>query len=233
MRQRLAAWFAELPRSVTIGCDSFTDYELLLDALDGEKPANLAGWHDLRPLVDSTRFHAAVCRYHDAVEHRMGWLAWMDSKKKNEGDAESLKGMARQPSVPVIIEVMNAAIAKEAARQNTKNVWKRTPQQLEACSLAMYRLIAEKIKKNPALFDKARATLAQWCMIVCPSSQPYLAEWERIMEQGINACLAAAAEESEHAATLRKCAPFAGILTDQERREFLRTWTAIHQEDRG
>lgn len=93
LRQRLIAWFAQLPRSATIGCDSFTDYELLLDALDGGKPANLSGWHDLRPLIDSTVFHAAVCCYHDAPghpwhhalhdaqAHRMGWLAWMDSKK--------------------------------------------------------------------------------------------------------------------------------------------------------
>ena len=89
---RLTTWFATLPRSVTIACDSFTDWELLLDAMDGERPSNLTGRFDLRTLVDSSIFHHAVCRYHeqagqwhhalhDARAHRHGWLAWQDYKK--------------------------------------------------------------------------------------------------------------------------------------------------------
>jgi len=61
---RLVAWFATLPRSVSIACDSFTDWELLLDAMDGVRPANLTGRYDLRSLIDSTTFHHAVVKYH-------------------------------------------------------------------------------------------------------------------------------------------------------------------------
>jgi hypothetical protein len=96
LRRQLTAWFAQLPRSVTIGCDSFTDYELLLDALDHEKPVNLAERVDLRPLIDNTVFHAAVCRYHnapdrpwhhalhDARAHRIGWLAWNQERDETK-----------------------------------------------------------------------------------------------------------------------------------------------------
>lgn len=88
---QLTAWFSTLPRSITIACDSFTDWELLLDALDGTWPANLTGRHDLRGHVDSSVFHHAVVRYHelngpwhhalhDARAHRQGWLALHDSK---------------------------------------------------------------------------------------------------------------------------------------------------------
>lgn len=92
LRTRLATWFATLPRSVTIACDSYTDWELLLDALDGERPDNLAGRYDLRGLIDTSAFNQAVCQYHgvdgqpwhhalhDARAHRMGWLAWMAKK---------------------------------------------------------------------------------------------------------------------------------------------------------
>jgi len=90
---KLIDWFAELPRSVTLACDSFTDWELLLDALDGVRPPNLAGRYDLRANIDSSIFHSAVVRYHelagpwhhalhDARAHRLGWLAWQDSKKE-------------------------------------------------------------------------------------------------------------------------------------------------------
>lgn len=92
LASRLAVWFASLPRSVTVACDSLTDWQLLLDALGGVRPANLAGRYDLRGLIDSTTYHNAVEKYHetggpwhhalhDARAHRQGWLAWMDERK--------------------------------------------------------------------------------------------------------------------------------------------------------
>lgn len=89
---QLSAWFATLPRSVTVACDSFTDWELLLDALGEVRPANLSGRYDLRSLIDSSTFHHAAVAYHeryggwhhalhDAKAHRQGWLAWSDEKK--------------------------------------------------------------------------------------------------------------------------------------------------------
>lgn len=90
---RLRAWFATLPHRVVIACDDRTDYELLIDALDGQIPPNLAGVKDVRSLGNTTVFHAAACRHHerpgcpwhhalhDARAHRAGWLAWMDANK--------------------------------------------------------------------------------------------------------------------------------------------------------
>ncbi|WP_071658911.1 3'-5' exoribonuclease [Duganella sp. HH101] len=83
---RLGEWFATLPQPVTVACDSFMDWELLLDALDGVCPANLTGRCALRSLSDSAAFHHAVVSYHeqtgpwhhalhDARAHRQGWLA--------------------------------------------------------------------------------------------------------------------------------------------------------------
>lgn len=91
---QLREWFATLPRRVVIACDDRTDYELMVDAMDGWVPHNLAGIKDVRPLIDTTVFHAAACRYHeqagspwhhalhDARAHRAGWLAWMDAHKE-------------------------------------------------------------------------------------------------------------------------------------------------------
>lgn len=90
---QLANWFSTLPRSITIACDSFTDWELLLDALGDARPPNLTGRYDLRQQVDSFVFNHAVVQYHDfngpwhhalhdARAHRHGWLACQDSKMK-------------------------------------------------------------------------------------------------------------------------------------------------------
>ena len=48
------------------------------------------------------------------------------------------------------------------------------------------------------------------------------------MEQGLEQVLATAVEESERAATLRQCSPFAGILSPAERFAFLKAWAAAH-----
>ena len=105
---------------------------------------------------------------------------------------------------------------------------KRTMPELDRRSLALHRLITAKIRNDPALFDMTKATLARWRKIVHSGSQPYLAEWERLIAVGIEASLAVATEDTERATALRKSSPFAGVLTEAERLEFLRNWNKDH-----
>jgi len=85
LTNELISWFASLPFDVTIACDSFTDWELLLDALDGAHPSNIIGCHDLRTNSNSVAFYNAAAEYHnhfgprhhamhDARAHRYGWM---------------------------------------------------------------------------------------------------------------------------------------------------------------
>ncbi len=87
LRTRLSAWFAGLQGTVSVACDSYTDWELLLDVLEHEKPAKLIGYFDLRPFGKGKIFNDAVCAYHavgghpwhhalhDARALRLGWVA--------------------------------------------------------------------------------------------------------------------------------------------------------------
>lgn len=100
----------------------------------------------------------------------------------------------------------------------------RTHQELDARSLALHRLIAEKIRRDPALFNRVKATLTRWQAIVSADAQPYLVEWAQLVDAGMDACLAVATEDSEHATDLRQCSPFCGVLTEPERLAFLRSW---------
>lgn len=104
----------------------------------------------------------------------------------------------------------------------------RSPQNLDARTLALHQLVAAKIRRDPALFLKVKSTLTRWRTVVCPSSRPYLAEWEQLVNQGIDVTLAMAIDPSERAATLRQSSPFAGILTHQERFAFLQDWSQRH-----
>ena len=91
-------------------------------------------------------------------------------------------------------------------------------------SLAMHQLAAEKIRRQPQLFEQLSQTLARWQDLVSPSTQPYIREWESLVRAGMEPCLAVATEESERGNALRQSSPFMGILTHQERFALIREW---------
>lgn len=100
----------------------------------------------------------------------------------------------------------------------------RTHQEIDERSLALHCVIADKIRAHPEFFEHVRQTLARWRTTVSSSSQPYLEEWECLMNQGIDVCLDMAVEDSERATALRQSSPFTGVLTNKERFIFLREW---------
>lgn len=109
----------------------------------------------------------------------------------------------------------------------------RTHQEIDERSLALHRLIADKIKRDPALFGKARETLSRWRTMVSAASQPYLEEWDHLVKQGMDACLAVAVEDSQRAAALRQSSPFTGVLSNGERFAFLKNWSREHEKQRA
>ncbi|MGB8930248.1 MAG: hypothetical protein WCC48_03240 [Anaeromyxobacteraceae bacterium] len=99
-----------------------------------------------------------------------------------------------------------------------------THQQIDDRSLAMHRLIAKKLRGDPKLLSKAKATLTRWRRRGDESTRSYDDEWARALDEGLDATLRIALGRSQRAVALRQCSPFAGILTPQERAAFLRAW---------
>lgn len=92
----------------------------------------------------------------------------------------------------------------------------------------MHKLIAEKLRREPGQFEKVRSTLERWSRTVCVNSQGYVSAWQAVIDEGIEAALSLATEDSEHARAMRQSTPFVGILTNQERFAFLKQWKAMH-----
>jgi hypothetical protein len=84
-------------------------------------------------------------------------------------------------------------------------------------SLAMHRVIAKKLRADPALLDKARETVRRWQKT---EGSPTLAlsEWENILSGPVTEVAEFLEDRSERATRLRQSSPFTGILTDAERR---------------
>ena len=104
----------------------------------------------------------------------------------------------------------------------------RTHQEIDARSLAMHRVVADKLQRDPGLLDQAMRTLERWRATASPGVQPYLEEWERILGRGLGVTVEVLLDGSERATALRQCSPFAGVLSSRERFSFLREWKAAH-----
>lgn len=101
-------------------------------------------------------------------------------------------------------------------------------QHIDQRSLALHRLVADKVRADGRLLVQARATLARWYGVASPRSFTYLDEWQRLFDLGTEACLTAATEDTERAAALRQCSPLSCLLTNQERFAFLKQWKYEH-----
>ena len=89
---------------------------------------------------------------------------------------------------------------------------------LDARSLALHCLIAQKIMADPSLIDIARRNLAAWRRKAASAEPHYLGEWQRILAWPWPQIAALITEQSENATRLRQSSPFAGVLSTLERR---------------
>ena len=100
--------------------------------------------------------------------------------------------------------------------------------EIDQRSLAMHKLVAQKVRADIGLLVRARATLDRWNAHVSPRTFVYLNEWRNLMDSGLEAVLSVATEDSEHAAAMRQASLLACLLTNQERFALLKQWKAQH-----
>lgn len=83
LQRRLLDWFEALDEPVVLAYDSTMDWELLVDALDGEMPARVQGTFDLKLVQALPAFGPAMTRAHD--RDRPWHHAWFDALAQREG----------------------------------------------------------------------------------------------------------------------------------------------------
>ena len=83
-------------------------------------------------------------------------------------------------------------------------------------SLALHRVIANKLQAHPALLEIARENLARWSASTS-RSQPYWDAWREILDRPLPEVLTLLEEDSERMDAMRQATPFAGVLEPAER----------------
>lgn len=93
--------------------------------------------------------------------------------------------------------------------------------------LALKGLVVERLRRDPGALALAAAELGRLRGMVSAHSLPYLVEWDGIFGQGVGRVIEVLEEDSDHAADLRKCSPFAALVDQQDRLAVLAHWATL------
>jgi len=96
-------------------------------------------------------------------------------------------------------------------------------------SLALGQAVAARLRDDPALIQRGRATLARWLTTCSPQVRPALLEWEAALQPPVSHVLELLTGTSERAVRLRQSNPFAGVLSPRERTAILKEHAAYDE----
>lgn len=114
---------------------------------------------------------------------------------------------------------VEARIAPPLTREARKSLW-------------LHRAVLGALASRPeAVLATARANLSAWKLVHRGDgmSAQYLAEWEGILDSGVDAVAQTLTSTAGRSVELRQNSPFAGVLAEEERREVLRAFRS-HEE---
>src|SRR5437660_32443 len=97
---------------------------------------------------------------------------------------------------------------------------------LERRSLALHRAIGAKLRQQPELLAIARENLERWSALGS-RSQPYWDQWRNMLDLPLEELLKLIQEDSPRMTQLRQSAPFAGVLSPQERWHIYDTFESV------
>jgi hypothetical protein len=104
----------------------------------------------------------------------------------------------------------------------------RSHEWIDQRSLAMGRAIAGNVRAQPALFQIAKDNLKRWIQQRQPDVPIVLQEWQEILTQWpVEKILDLLTSDDENARRLRQSSPFAGVLSQEERRSIFDEYEAL------
>ena len=102
----------------------------------------------------------------------------------------------------------------------------------DMASLWLHRAVAGKVVANPPALLAAASINLRRLRRLHPEgrSWEWLDRWEAVIEDGAEAVLEALTSSAEYATDLRRTSPFAGILTEAERKTVLEAYAASRRD---
>lgn len=97
----------------------------------------------------------------------------------------------------------------------------------ELRSLALHRAVAERVRRDPAVVERARRTVARW---LSEERSPYYARaWAEILSSPVARICEVLVADDEWSRALRQATPFAGVIEPKERWRIWREARSSHE----
>ena len=90
--------------------------------------------------------------------------------------------------------------------------------QIDRRSLDMAKLVVEKIDADPSLFRVAHENLQRWSRVRGGALPPCREEWKELLRRPWSQIREILLDESDEGQRLRSSHPFAGLVSEKERR---------------
>lgn len=125
------------------------------------------------------------------------------------------------PNVSTLVRLLEACgFTLDVAPCSDAPRWTR----VEEKSLAIHRRIAARLLEDPdRAIEKARHNLGRLRDAHRGHSARWLDEWNDLLDRPTDEIVTAMLARTQHAIDLRQMTPFAGVITDAERNEALRS----------
>lgn len=154
-----------------------------------------------------------------------------DSDLLSTGKAAKLLGCSRQHVVDLCDEgklsCQRTGVHRRVRRHDLEAFIGRRPRREELRSLWLNRAVAGKLAQDPCrVLARARQNLERLQAIHAGATVVrWLDDWRQIIAEGPEAVMRTLTSETRHAADLRQNSPFAGVLSERERRQVLDSFT--------
>jgi hypothetical protein len=134
-------------------------------------------------------------------------------------EIEQLGDRSSRPLASVIRERRRRSVDGADLNRLIPRRGRRGHRVAELQALAYHRLVAERLDED--VVDNARRRLARW-RSEGRLDPRWAEEWERVLELPLPRIAKTISADTKRARELRQTSPFAGVLTEQERRQLLR-----------
>jgi len=156
----------------------------------------------------------------------------MDNGWMTTGEAAGMLGVSRQHVVDLCnrgdLGCIRVGTHRRIRHLDVQHLTVPELTREEEKSLWLHRALLGPLMRDPrSVLELARENISRWLLVhrADGMSARYLLQWQHIIDSGVDSVVDVLTGTDETSSELRQNSPFAGVLTEDERRQVLRSFS--------